>query len=340
LKKLFIFIIIINLSIYSCNSENEKDLNNFVLDEQKFSIFSYEVNSIYDLFKSRYGFSKISEEHKLIKKLLLEEIYDNELNFIFGIVFPLPEFTTGHSPKLLVISPRDKIYREDELLLDHDLSSQEIEDIEESVRSEIDYSSIVVNIGGVAAYPSIIKDSDNYGDLFKAHAHEWLHQYLILFPLGRAYFKDPNMKIVNETLANIYSERLFSNVCSKKIKLQDSICKSKVKESPDKFNYELFIKNLRLDVDHLLELGKINQAEELMESSRLELEKRGYYIRKINQAWFAFNGTYADSPTSSSNVDQEIELFIDSQESFSEAIRKLRKVKNFEEYKILINQKK
>ena len=106
------------------------------------------------------------------------------------------------------------------------------------------------------------------------------------------------------------------------------------------FNYELFIKNLRLDVDQLLELGKINQAEELMESSRLELEKRGYYIRKINQAWFAFNGTYADSPTSSSNVDQEIELFIDSQESFSEAIRKLRKVKDFEEYEILINQKK
>ena len=103
---------------------------------------------------------------------------------------------------------------------------------------EIDYSSIVVNIGGVAAYPSIIKDTNNYGDLFKTHAHEWLHQYLILFPLGRAYFKDPNMKIVNETLANIYSERLFNNVRSKKIELQDFICKSKVKESPDKFNYE------------------------------------------------------------------------------------------------------
>ncbi len=340
MKKLFIFFIIINLSIYSCNSENEKDLNNFVSDEQKFSIFSYEVNSIYDLFKSRYGFSEISEEHELIKKLLLEEIYDNELNFIFGIIFPLPEFTTNHSPKLLVISPRNKIYREDELLLNHDLSVQEIKDIEESVQSEIDYSSIVINIGGVAAYPSIIKDSDNYGDLFKAHAHEWLHQYLILFPLGRAYFKDPNMKIVNETLANIYSERLFNSVCSKKIKLQDSICKSKVKELPGKFNYELFIRNLRLDVDELLELGKINQAEELMESSRFELEKRGYYIRKINQAWFAFNGTYADSPASSSNVDQEIESFIDSQESFGIAIRKLRKVKDFEEYKILIAQKK
>ena len=340
MKKVLIFFLIINLSIYSCSSENEKDLNNFVSGEQKFSIFSYEVKSIYDLFKSRYGLSKISEEHKLIKELLLEEIYDNNLNFIFGIIFPLPEFTTDYSPKLLVISPRDRIYREDELLLNHDLSLQEIEDIEESVRSEIDYSSIVVNIGGVAAYPSIIKDTNNYGDLFKAHAHEWLHQYLILFPLGRSYFKDQNMKIVNETLANIYSERLFNSVCSKKIKLQDFMCKSKVKESPDKFNYELFIRNLRLDVDQLLQLGKVNQAEELMESSRLELEKRGYYIRKINQAWFAFNGTYADSPTSSSNVDQEIELFIDSQESFSEAIRKLRKIKDFEEYKILIDQKK
>ena len=74
MKRLFTFLIIINLSIYSCGIENEKNLNNFVSDKQKFSIFLYEVNSIYDLFKERYGFSKISEEHKLIKDLLLDEI--------------------------------------------------------------------------------------------------------------------------------------------------------------------------------------------------------------------------------------------------------------------------
>ena len=108
----------------------------------------------------------------------------------------------------------------------------------------------------------------------------------------------------------------------------------------DKFNYQLFIKNLRLDVDELLKLGKINQAEKQMESARAELESKGFYVRKINQAWFAFNGTYADSPASSSNIDQEIESFIDSQESIGDSIKKLRKVKNFEEYKNLISQKK
>ena len=122
MKRLFTFLIIINLSIYSCGIENEKNLNNFVSDKQKFSIFLYEVNSIYDLFKERYGFSKISEEHKLIKDLLLDEIYNNDLDYIFDIVFPLPEFTVGYSPKLLVISPRDRIYRQDELLLVPDLS--------------------------------------------------------------------------------------------------------------------------------------------------------------------------------------------------------------------------
>ena len=95
--------------------------------------------------------------------------------------------------------------------------------------------------------------------------------------------KRENMKIVNETLANIYSERLFNNVCSKKIKLQDVICNSKKNILSDKFNYQLFIKNLRLDVDELLKSGKINQAEKQMESARAELESKGFYVRKINQ---------------------------------------------------------
>tara|TARA_B100001029_G_C15063773_1_gene461288 strand:+ start:651 stop:1667 length:1017 start_codon:yes stop_codon:yes gene_type:complete len=338
LKRLFIFFLIINFSIYSCSLDNEKNLNNFVSGEQKFSIFLYEVNAIFDLFKERYGFSEISEEHKLIKDLLLDEIYDNDLDYFFDIIFPLPEFTVGYSPKLLVISPRDRIYREDELLLVHDLSLEEIENIELAVQKKIDYSSVVVNISGVAAYPSIIKETNNYGNLFKLHAHEWLHQYLIFFPLGRAYFNDPKMKIVNETLANIYSEKLYINICSKDIKLKNKICD--YKKLPSEFNYDLFIKNLRGEVDKLLELGKISESEQLMESARLELEKEGYYIRKINQAWFAFNGTYADSPTSSSNIDLEIESFIESQGSIGVAIKKLRKVKNFQEYEVLISKKK
>jgi hypothetical protein len=39
-----------------------------------------------------------------------------------------------------------------------------------------------------------------------------------------------------------------------------------------------------------------------MEQRRKFLAENGYYIRKINQAYFAFNGLYADTPASRSPI--------------------------------------
>ena len=39
-----------------------------------------------------------------------------------------------------------------------------------------------------------------------------------------------------------------------------------------------------------------------MEQKRQFLAEKGYYIRKLNQAYFAFHGTYADKPTSISPI--------------------------------------
>jgi len=43
-----------------------------------------------------------------------------------------------------------------------------------------------------------------------------------------------------------------------------------------------------------------------MEQKRQYLASKGYYIRKLNQAYFAFHGTYADSPTSISPIGPEL----------------------------------
>jgi hypothetical protein len=51
-------------------------------------------------------------------------------------------------------------------------------------------------------------------------------------------------------------------------------------------------------VDNYLAQGQIEQAEQYMEAQRQFLYTQGYYIRKLNQAYFAFYGRYADSPTS------------------------------------------
>ena len=43
-----------------------------------------------------------------------------------------------------------------------------------------------------------------------------------------------------------------------------------------------------------------------MEEKRQYLLSMGYYIRKLNQAYFAFHGAYADEPTSVSPIGFEL----------------------------------
>jgi hypothetical protein len=51
----------------------------------------------------------------------------------------------------------------------------------------------------------------------------------------------------------------------------------------------------------------VEEAERTMEEKRQFLAENGINIRKINQAYFAFYGTYADSPQSSNPIGPKIE---------------------------------
>ena len=63
---------------------------------------------------------------------------------------------------------------------------------------------------------------------------------------------------------------------------------------------------IRTEVDSLLAAGKVQEAESFMETSRQQLAREGFYIRKLNQAYFAFYGSYADNPSASGGVGQDI----------------------------------
>jgi hypothetical protein len=52
----------------------------------------------------------------------------------------------------------------------------------------------------------------------------------------------------------------------------------------------------RVRADELLAEGKIEEAEAYMEARRQVFWQNGYAIRKLNQAYFAFYGAYADIP--------------------------------------------
>ena len=43
-----------------------------------------------------------------------------------------------------------------------------------------------------------------------------------------------------------------------------------------------------------------------MERRRVVFEEHGFHIRKLNQAYFAFHGTYAESPTSVSPIGDQL----------------------------------
>ena len=64
----------------------------------------------------------------------------------------------------------------------------------------------------------------------------------------------------------------------------------------------------RIHVDELLAAGKPDQAEAYMEERRKRFVAHGYRLRRLNQAYFAFHGTYADTGAAGvSIVGQQIE---------------------------------
>jgi hypothetical protein len=56
-------------------------------------------------------------------------------------------------------------------------------------------------------------------------------------------------------------------------------------------------------VDRLLAEGEIEAAETYMEVRRELFWENGYRIRKLNQAYFAFYGAYADEPGGAAGAD-------------------------------------
>ncbi|MAU56044.1 MAG: hypothetical protein CL899_03770 [Dehalococcoidia bacterium] len=339
--KFFTFLLLFISVTLGCGGDLEFNFDDFVESDQKFNIISYEIQSVADLFNERFRLKSLDKSKLDLKNTLIDKIYDEELDFFFDIVFPLPEFSLEESPpKLLLISPRSNIERLDEVLLTARLTDAEIVSIEQDIESQTDYSSIIVNIGGIAAYPSIVTEVSDKGAMFKLIAHEWLHQYLFFFPLGRAYFSDEDMRSVNETLANIFADNLLNNMCKEDVYIQSGYCLQNTDVSEKDFDYSVYMKDLRQQVDFFLLAGEIEKSEKLMNSATIYLNSRGYNIRRINQAWFAFHGSYADTPASSSEINNELTNFISSEKSLGNAIRKLRSIDNYQEYLRFVDEKK
>lgn len=216
---------------------------------------------------------------------------------------PLPPvlFHITPLPYNLVISPRDKIQQDATISLVPDLSVDRQITLESRVDSGLNVSSLVVPVGGLGSYPTMVMRTTALDWLSDTIAHEWTHNWLTLRPLGLNYETSPELRTMNETTASIagheismlmlkhYYPELVAGYGLQTVSLPLSPTRADFN-----FNSEMHI--TRVHVDELLAQDNITEAETYMEQRRLFFWQNGYAIRKLNQAYFAFYGAYADTP--------------------------------------------
>jgi len=257
--------------------------------------------------------------------------------------FPPLNFELEKPPHLLVISPRDRIESMRGILLLQDISLEEKEYIEARV-DNLGVSSLVVALGGIATYPSLVGDNVSLRFTIDMVTEEWLHQYLAFKPLGFLYLLDlagvsQNYEIatMNETLASMVSKEIGSITYKKYYSRRENSATQNQTAAPE-FDFNREMREIRRAVDEYLARGEIEQAEEFMEQKRQYLASKGYYIRKLNQAYFAFYGTYADSPTSISPIGIELKELRSQSASLKDFLDTVAAMTNRQDLKHSIKQ--
>jgi hypothetical protein len=229
-----------------------------------------------------------------------------------GQPFPPVLYRTTPLPTALIISPRDVIRQDHNISLPPDMTADERTILEEQVDSALDVSSLVVNVGGIGLYPTMVMQSTSVNWLAEVISHEWTHNFLTLRPLGVSYMKSPELRTINETAASIAGKEIGSALIERyypdmvplpPAETPDAPEEDEPAQVPPPFDFRIEMRNTRERADDLLAEGKIEEAEDYMETRRQVFWEHGYRIRKLNQAYFAFYGAYADLPGGAAGED-------------------------------------
>ena len=276
-----------------------------------------------------------------IERILESRIADayRELGFsrplpLFGaqeILWPPVDAELERPPRALTVSPREEIRLLRLVLLEPGLSLAEIERIEAEIEADGRFSAIVASIGGMASFPALVRDSRSYASTVEIMAHEWLHHYLYFYPLGRNVFASTELRSINETVADTIDVEIAARVFATYPGVE-----LPARPPPDRPEADALLRRLRVDVDALLAEGDVEAAERLMEQVRLEIAASGRRIRRINQAFFAFNGVYATRPEGSTNpIGPLVRELRDSSPTLLDFVEAVREVDSFAELEAL-----
>jgi hypothetical protein len=149
----------------------------------------------------------------------------------------------------------------------------------------------------------MVMDNASLPSLVDIVAHEWTHTYLFFRPLGVRYGDSRDLTTMNETVASLVGGEVAELAMARYYPelLAPSVLPSQAPAAADDSGAETFpqaMRRIRLHVDSLLATGNVPEAEAYMEAERQRLVAAGYSLRKLNQAYFAFHGSYATGPAS------------------------------------------
>lgn len=246
----------------------------------------------------------------------VESILQDQASSILGDVglgaggspFPPLAFKFSRLPVTLIVSPRDVIRQDANIPLVATLTLDEKIKLEDEVADGLNVSTYVTNIGGIGTYPTMVLESTSLGWVFETVIHEWVHNYLLLRPLGWVQLTSAALRTMNETTAALVGGALGREVILHYYPElapppQPASPPQPPSNEPPAFDFSAEMHETRVTADDLLAGGKIGEAEQYMEERRLFLWEHGYHLRVLNQAYFAFHGAYADRPQGASGED-------------------------------------
>jgi hypothetical protein len=227
-----------------------------------------------------------------------------------GTVLPPVQFTFTEPPLKLVVSPRDRIETIYYQMLEPQIGLDAIVAAEAQIGAQDNAVGYITEIGGLGAFPTMVVDRAPLEWVLSTVAHEWVHNYLVFFPLGWNYFASQDMTTINESVAEIVGNEVGSAALAQFYGLSPT---AETNESalavlePPAFDFEDEMRETRLRVDELLAQGKVDEAEAYMEARRQIFVAQGYPLRVLNQAYFAFHGSYGTSAASTSPIGPKLE---------------------------------
>jgi len=252
----------------------------------------------------------MAERQPLAEAILQEQvavIFAEQGLDLGGQPFPPPAFHFTPLPLALIVSPRTEIKQIAVQMLNGDLTLDQQVALEDRAAQGLDVSVFITPVGGIGTYPAMVAQSADLNWIANVTAHEWAHNYLTLRPLGLLYDASPELRILNETAAELVGNEIgallmrryypdiapappgFNNF------LDRTLTPPEQNTRPD-FDFRAEMRTTRLRVDELLAQGKVEEAEAYMEERRQFFWQNGYRLRKLNQAYFAFYGAYNAAP--------------------------------------------